>query len=276
MCINHTPCFHAREVASVIGVLLLQGIRQKRAWAYALMLFYYRGDFMSDKQFFRGSHNPVNAFKSFSHDVKFYRDNPFYFEPSGIWVYCGSQGSGKSLSATKTLKSLCKEYPKALVCSNMSISGLDRDIIPFTQYEQLSEITNGIYGVIYLIDEIHVLWNSLESKNIPISEMAIFAQMRKDRRVILGTSQVYSRIAKPIREQLKYVIKCRNVCKYLQINQVIDPNADGYTGEKDGELEGELIQTSWFFHSPSDYNSYDTLNKISRIERKQLKRGYFR
>lgn len=224
---------------------------------------------MSDNSYFTGSKNPVNFFKSVGFDFCFFRDNPFYFEPAGIWLFCGAQGSGKTLSAVKCLKKLLKEYPGAIVCSNLEIKGLSNPVIPFTEYEQLETLSNGIYGVIFLIDEIHVLWNSLESKNIPISEMATFAQMRKDRRVIIGTSQVYSRVAKPIREQLKYVIKCRNILKYLQINQVIDPNADGYTGENNGELEGELIQTSWFFHSPEDYKAYDTLNKIERFKRKK-------
>lgn len=120
-----------------------------------------------------------------------------------------------------------------------------------------------------MIDEIHVLWNSLESKDIPISEMAIFAQMRKDRRLILGTSQVYGRIAKPIREQLRYVVKCRNIFKYIQINEVLDPNADGYTTEDNGTCEGKLLKTDIFFHSPADYQSYDTLTKISRLKRKE-------
>ena len=132
-------------------------------------------------------------------------------------------------------------------------------------------MSNGIEGVIFLIDEIHVLWNSLESKNIPISEMAIFAQMRKDRRLILGTSQVYGRIAKPIREQLKYVIKCKNLLKYIQVNTLINPNPDGYTAESDGSLEGEILGTEIFFHSPADYQAYDTLNKIQRIERKGVR-----
>lgn len=224
---------------------------------------------MSDKLFFKGSHNPVNACRAFVHDFRFYKSNPCYFDPSGIWVFCGAQGSGKTLSAVKCLKRLLKAYPDALVCSNLEIKGLDRDVIPFTDYEQLSALSNGIKGVIFLIDEIHVLWNSLESKNIPISEMAVFCQMRKDRRVIIGTSQVYGRIAKPIREQLRYVVKCRNILKYIQVNQLIDPNADGYSGEKDGELDGELIYTSVFFHSPVDYDAYDTLTKIHRIARKK-------
>lgn len=225
----------------------------------------------SDEQYFKGSKNPVNFIRAFVHDARFYRSNPDYFHPFGIWVFCGAQSSGKTLSSVKCLKQLVKEYPKAIVCTNLEVHGLPEttEVIPFTDYSQLQTISNGIKGVIFLIDEIHVLWNSLESKNIPISEMAVFCQMRKDRRIILGTSQVYSRIAKPIREQLRYVILCRNFLKYLQVNQIIDPNADGYTGEKDGNLEGETIYTSVFFHSPADYDSYSTLNKINRIDRKK-------
>lgn len=222
----------------------------------------------SDNQYFRGSHNLVNFFRSMLFNLRFYRNNPDYLDPCGTWVFCGAQGSGKTLSAVKCVKQLLKEYPKALLCSNLNINGLDREIIPFTDYEQLMQLSNGIEGVIFLIDEIHVLWNSLESKNIPISEIAIFSQMRKDRRIVIGTSQVYSRIAKPIREQLRYVIMCRNIAKYIQYNQIVDPNVNGYTGEHDGELDGAIIGSSWFFHSPADYESYDTLNKIMRPARK--------
>lgn len=224
---------------------------------------------MNDKDYFQGSMNPLNILHSAAFDLRFYRSNPFYFEPSGIWVFCGAQGSGKTLSAVQLVQKLLADYPKAIFCSNLTINGIDRDVIPFTDYSQLESLKNGIEGVIFLIDEIHVLWNSLESKNIPISEMACFCQMRKDRRVIIGTSQVYSRIAKPIREQLRYVVKCRSLLKYIQINDLIDPNADGYSGEHDGNLDGELIKRFIWFHKPSNYQSYDTLTKIERIQRKK-------
>lgn len=222
---------------------------------------------MYETKFFEGSKNPLNVVHSISHDIKFYRNNPDYFDPCGIIVFCGAQGSGKTLSAVKLCKKILKEYPKAQICSNLAIHGLDRDVIPFIDYEQIHTLTNDIKGIVFLIDEIHVLWNSLESKNVSISDMAAFSQMRKDRRVIIGTSQVYSRIAKPIREQLHLVIKCRTYAKYIQMNQLIDPNPDGSTGEHDGQLDGELLKNYWFFHSPEDYDSYDTFNKISRVAR---------
>ena len=224
---------------------------------------------MKDEIYFKGSKSPRNLFSSIAFDLRFIRENPYYFDPCGIWIFCGAQGCGKTLSAVKCLKAVLKEYPRAIVCSNLAIHGIEQDIVPFTDYSQIINMTNGIEGVIFLIDEIQVLWNSLESKDIPISEMAIFSQMRKDRRLIIGTSQVYGRIAKPIREQLKYVVKCRNIFKYIQINEVINPNPDGYTAENDGQMQGELLRTEIFIHSPADYQAYDTLNKINRIERKK-------
>lgn len=226
---------------------------------------------MSDIDYFKGSHNPLNFIKSLFFDRQFYHLNPSYMDPCGIWVFCGAQGSGKTLSAVKCLKALVKEYPGAVVCSNLNIYGLDCDIVNFSEYELLGSLDNGYDGVIFLIDEIHVLWNSLESRNIPISEIGIFSQNRKSRRIILGTSQVYSRIAKPIREQLRYCILCNSLAKYIQINTIVDPNSDGQSGEHDGELEGEVIGREWFIHSPDDYMSYSTLDKIERIERKKAK-----
>ena len=205
-------------------------------------------------------------FKTIFYKIRFARDNPDYFYPSGIWVFTGRQGSGKTLSAVKCLKEILKDYPKALVCSNLDIKGLDREIIPFTRYEQLSELSNGIEGVIFLLDEIHVLWSSLESKEIPISEMACFCQMRKDRRVIIGTSQVYGRIAKPIREQLQYIIDCSNIFNLIQINSVLDPSD---IIEKDGHIGCKKLKTQIWCHSQDDYDSYDTLFKIKKAKREK-------
>lgn len=224
---------------------------------------------MSDViRFTSGSLNPVNLFKTISYKIRFAQDNPDYFYPAGIWVFCGPQGSGKTLSCVQTLKEMLKEYPKAMVVSNLDIKGLDRPYIPFTDYSQLKELSNGTNGIIFVLDEIHILWNSLESKEIPISEMACFCQMRKDRRVILATSQKYNRIAKPIREQLQYVIDCHNLLQLIQWNRIIDPNEGE---EKDGSLIANCIGTNVWFHSPSLYGSYDTLFKIEKAERKKKK-----
>lgn len=223
------------------------------------------------QEYLAGSLNPKNALDTIKHNILFARNNPDYFYPAGIWVFCGPQGSGKTLSAVQCLQKMCKAYPKAKVCSNLQINGIENDVIPFTDYEQLKELNNGIEGIIFFLDELHILWNSLESKDIPISEMACFCQMRKNRRVIIGTSQVYSRIAKPIREQLQYAIDCKNYFGLLQVNTILDPSE---CIEKNGNIEAKKVGTKIWFHNPKLYGSYDTLFKIEKANRnKSLKGG---
>lgn len=221
---------------------------------------------MNIKDYTSGTLNPIEALRTIKYKIQFARDNPDFFDPAGIWVFCGPQGAGKTLSAVQALKKLCAEYPKAKVCTNLDVKGIDNKIIPFTDYEQIKKLSNGIYGIIFFIDEIHVLWSSLESKEIPFSEMAAFCQMRKERRVIIGTSQVYTRIAKPIREQLQYVIDCHNYFNILQVNNVLDA---AYGEEKDGQLTAQKICTRIWFHKVDSYKSYDTLCKIERAKRKK-------
>ena len=225
------------------------------------------------KNFLDGSLNPVNIYRTIKHNLLFARNNPDYFYPSGIWVFCGPQGSGKTLSAVQCLQKLCKAYPKAKVCTNLDVKGIDNEIIIFEDYEQLKTLDNGVEGIIFFLDELHVLWNSLESKEIPISEMACFCQMRKNRRVIIGTSQVYGRIAKPIREQLQYAIICKNFFGLFQFNKILDPSE---AVEKNGVIEAKVVGTKFWFHYPKLYSSYDTLFKIDKAKRKELKKGSFR
>lgn len=218
------------------------------------------------KRFLAGSLNPWNIIKTIRHNILFARNNPDYFYPAGIWVFCGPQGSGKTLSAVQCLKKMCDEYPKAIVCTNLDIKGIKNEVIQFTDYDQLKTLDNGINGIIFFLDELHVLWNSLESKDIPVSEMACFCQMRKNRRVIIGTSQVYGRIAKPIREQLQYAIDCRNYFSVIQVNKILDPSE---SIEKNGVMEAKHIGTKVWFHTPELYHSYDTLFKIEKAQRVQ-------
>ena len=105
---------------------------------------------MNDKEYFQGSKNPIGVFQSLHFDSVFYREHPDFFHPVGIWVFCGAQGSGKTLSAVKCCKALKKVYPKAVICSNLPIDL--PDVIPFTEYEQIKTFSNGEKGVIFLIE----------------------------------------------------------------------------------------------------------------------------
>ena len=134
-------------------------------------------------------------------------------------------------------------------------------VIAYDGIDCIKDLSNGIEGVLYLIDEIHLEFNSLESKNIPIEIMVEVSQQRKQRKHIVGTSQVYMRLAKPLREQIDTVVICKNFLSCIQYNKVIN----GKTAtENNGKLQADIIKKFLWFHRPELYDSYDTYAKMKR------------
>lgn len=216
-----------------------------------------------DKTCLEGSLNPKNVVDVVRYNVDFYKHHPGYFRPEGLLVFCGPQGSGKTLSAVSYVRNLCEEYPRAILCTNVDIKGLPKKtrVIEYDGLDCIKNLENGYYGVIYLIDEIHLEFNSLESKNVPIEVMVEVSQQRKQRKHIIGTSQVYGRLAKPFREQIKYAVLCQNFFKVLQLNTLID---GAKSVEKDGKLVTDTVKRYFWFHRPDLYRSYDTYAKMRR------------
>lgn len=219
-----------------------------------------------DLDLLRGSLNPKNLIDLAKYKRNFRKENPDYFYPEGLLVFCGSQGSGKTLSAVQYVKKLCIEYPRAVLVTNTKINGLPAHtaVIPYNGIESLTSHENGLCGVIYFIDEIHLEFNSLESKNVPIEVMIEVSQQRKQRKHIVGTSQVYMRMAKPLREQIKNVVICKNFFKCIQFNKLIDGES---AHEENGKLKFDTVKNIIWFHSPKLYNSYDTYAKMKRYRK---------
>lgn len=215
------------------------------------------------KNYLSGSKNPFNVFSVTKHNLAFRKAHPEYFDPEGLLIFCGEQGSGKTLSAVQYVRKLCEAYPDAILCTNVHISDLPSTtcVIEYDGLDCIKNLENGYAGVIYLIDEIHLEFNSLESKNIDIEIMVEVAQQRKQRKHIVGTTQVYGRLAKPFREQIRNVVLCQNFFKILQWNRLIDGSR---STEVDGKLITETSRSFFWFHSPKLYDSYDTYAKMKR------------
>lgn len=179
---------------------------------------------MISKLGFEGSKNIKNIFKLFKFRKDFDKSHPDFFKPEGLLVFCGAQGEGKTLSAVQYVRELTWEYPNAILVSNVDIKGLcpSVKVYEYDGIDCLTKFENGYKGVIYLIDEIHLEFNSLESKNIPIEVMVEVSQQRKQRKHIIGTSQVFLRMAKPLREQIKNLVICKKIFGCIQFNKLID------------------------------------------------------
>jgi len=212
------------------------------------------------------------------------RKNPDFFWPTGTQVYCGMQGSGKTVSAVKHLLDMKQRYPKAIVVTNIALKYLEplvfdtahdielileiidpaKQYIQFTDATQLAtvlvSVNNDFYGVIYLIDEIHTYFNALDSKNIPMYVFTEISQQRKQRKVIIGTSQLFTRMAKPLREQCDNIIMCNTIGGIITTQAVWDGTT--LTVLPDDSLAGNLKRRGWFFHTRRIRNAFDTYQKV--------------
>lgn len=133
--------------------------------------------------------------------------------------------------------------------------------IQYWGLDTLKYINNDKQGVIFLIDEIQLELNSLESKNIPIEVMVEISQQRKQRKHIIGTSQRYNRMAKPLREQIRDCVSCKCIFGCIQYNKWIDGDS---THEVNGELAYDVRGRKLFFHDPQQYKEYETYAKMHR------------
>lgn len=213
-------------------------------------------------KWYMGSLDIGNVFKVWKYNKEFRKQHPEYFDPDGIIVFCGMQGAGKTISAVQYVQKLCELYPQVKVCSNMDLRLPDGiEVYPWDGVHCFTDINNGYAGVIYLIDEIHLEFNSLESKKMDSNIFTVVSQQRKQRKHIVGTSQVFSRIAKPFREQFRYVVACRTVLRCIQVNALIDAKN---AREVDGEVVASSIKRFFWFHSPALYDSYDTYAVMNR------------
>lgn len=181
------------------------------------------------------------------------------FPYAGMWLFSGAQGSGKTLLMMHLLKQIVDQCPNAIVVSNISIYGVPS--YPYKGIEDFDKYNNGKDGIIFVIDEIHTLFNSLESKGMPLSTMQVWCQNRKNRRLILGTSQKFKRVAKGVREQATWNYECRKgIAGLLYSYRVFD----GSEYDEDGNYVDEEPKRSFYIPKVSVMRIYNTLEVVKR------------
>ena len=222
---------------------------------------------MTSLDFLHESLNPKHAIDTIKFKINFMKEHPDYFEPDGLLVACGPQGSGKTLTIVNYVRRLIKFYPKSLLVTNLEISGLPEDykVIKYSNLNDLIKyfdiITNGEYGVIYVVDEIQVLFNALLKRGMSIEVLETISQQRKQRKHIVGTAQKFMKIDKVFREQMRFVINCKKLLGVLQYNQIFDGSE---IREESGKVHVDEIKSRrLWFHSPEMYQRYDTSAVIS-------------
>lgn len=184
----------------------------------------------------------------------------------------GHNGSGKTLSLAKDAIQIIKEYPLIEVITNIEIKDIPQETKVTKYYtaneliEKLKELKEESNGYLIIIDEIHIVLADMFGRIDPIF-LTFLSQQRKLSIKILATSQLFSRMLKPIREfiiQSGNVIVCKNVLKVIQINKYVD--MESVKEDNKNGLQYTKAKLKWFIHTKEDYERYDTYAVISQIK----------
>lgn len=192
--------------------------------------------------------------------------DPNTFPIYGMHLFCGEQGSGKTTCMAYMIRKYKRMYPQLRVISNFHCSMQDA---PLESWRDLTLDTNGIYGEIDCIDEIQNWFASNASRDFPPDMLTVITQQRKVRRCIFATSQVFTRVAKPIRENTYLMYYPFTIAGCLTVVRVYKPVLD----EKGDLKERKLRKVFCFVHDNelrSMFDSYKTICTLSQSGFKNL------
>lgn len=232
-----------------------------------LILGYYIAAYAKGQRLQKGEHKRVkrpgffkNLFylfpKRFVADI--FSKNPEFFSHQGCIIFTGRQGRGKTIAMVEQALMWQKEYPKSRCITNLGYSMQDDEL---DHWAKLINYKNGIQGVICLIDEMQNWFSSNQSKNFPPEMLQVVTQNRKNRRVIMGTSQCFTRLAKPLREQATEVRKCFTLLGCITFVHRVEPELDS-SGEV---VKWRHLGFYYFVHSDEIRQSYDTYKVIESL-----------
>lgn len=146
------------------------------------------------------------------------------FKEYGLRLYSGPQGSGKSMSMVEQLESYRMQFPDLLIATNFFYQHETMPIKSLAEIPVLSRIAreNGFCGVVIGWDEIQ---NDFDNsvRSFPVTILRTITQQRKQGIKILATSQVFTRVAKPIREQTFEVVECKTFLGRWTFQRWYDP-----------------------------------------------------
>ena len=190
----------------------------------------------------------------------YFERDPDFFRYQGCIIFEGRQGFGKTISMIEFARRMQKEYSKAKCITNLSYKYEDNQL---KDWKMLVNYKNGIYGVIVCMDELQNWFSSNDSKNFPPEMLQVITQNRKNRRIILGTSQNFYLLAKAIRSQATEVRRCTTLLGALTIVRRFEPILDS---------EGNVVEfknRGWYFfvHDKELRESYDTYKVINRLSK---------
>lgn len=186
------------------------------------------------------------------------------FNEYGLTMYCGKQGAGKTISMVEYLERMRVLYPDAIIVTNF---GYQHEHMQFSDWKMFYEVRNGTKGVIFAIDEIQNEFESNAWKTFPPNLLREITQQRKQRIKVVATSQVFTRVVKPLREQTFEVVECFTFIRRWTFTKAFD--AQEYEAVIQNPTLKNKLRRLWrknFVQDKKIRNLFDSYAKIEAMK----------
>jgi hypothetical protein len=141
----------------------------------------------------------VNVGRLIKNTVRDFRSDKT-MDISGVWIYCGLYGEGKTISMVREANKLKQKGIN--IYSNIGIKFQDGHIVSWRDLLDLP--TNSCI----CLDELSNLCNSRDWQKMPPELFSLLTQNRKANVRIMATAQIFDNVDKQYRELSRYIIQC--------------------------------------------------------------------
>lgn len=188
------------------------------------------------------------------------------FREFGLTLFTGRQGAGKTMTLVYEAERYRRKYDNIYICSNFGYKHQNESIT------SLSDIPNsilkaqelGCIGTLILWDEIQNDFDSFSKVSRDV--LAVVTQQRKQKIKILGTSQVFTRVSKALREQTFEVCVCNTIMGRYTKGRFYDADEFSHSIDKPNDKKKlTRLRTVSFVQSDDLRDLYDSYAVIKTL-----------
>ena len=193
------------------------------------------------------------------------------FDMYGVYLFCGRVGTGKTISMVRRAELIKKRYPKVKIMANFHTDVADDFITCWEDVlysDNIDDVTGVNNGILFLFDEIHLTFDSQSWKDAPVNLLEYVSLQRHYHKCIFGSTQVWSRVNKVLREQSDWVIECKTYLgKRLVRNTTFTQEEYNVNGDLKASGVRRRYHKSNFCYYASDrlrdlYNTDEVVGKV--------------
>lgn len=200
---------------------------------------------------------------------KYYKEKQYKnFNGFGVHIYTGIFGSGKTSSLVYDAYKIAKKFPQVTILTNMQLANFPEhtNIINLTSFQQIIDCPS---DTLIIIDEMATIFNSRDwkSEGIPATLLGTLLQIRKERKMLYGTSQRFNFVDSLIRQVTFSVRECKCILGRWNIVSIYDGMDYESKNLYSTVHPPKIINMYGFIQTDAIRNLYDTTEMVSKMKK---------